>query len=549
MSFVKKFSLSEKWVIFLVCLCFHLWKIGGDLPYVYNPDEPHNLNIAGYFLSGHFVPLDFKYPMLWTYFISIVFGILFVFSKIVRIVGSAQDFARWYLLNPTAFYLAARGLSAVLISLAPVILYRCGLAQGRISQARLMALFCILSPSIIHLGSDATVYSALIFFTALYLQQMHDLYFRSSPKSYLTAGVALGLLYSTHFIAAPLGLILLGNYLIKTKRMENLRWVLGSFGTAAAIFLILNPFVIIHFPTFYSTIRSYRTMQQTPLAHSHFWEILKNAWSFLDLFGMAATASAIGFFFSPKNERRFILILLIPFLVCLPYQSISLYGNFFKYSIPTCMPFILIASFALPALFSVLPKRQLSTSVLLGLIFIPSLVQGIAEQIASSETDTRTISKKWIETNIPSGSKILIFDPFLTPQLHMSKTQINRLYERSLKLKHPRTDYYRILLTTDFDRTYEIYVIKRTSNEHEDTPERAEKSYQAQDVIDPEDLGFKGIRVFRIQYLVVDEHLLLTRGSAPWLKEAMDESELVFKIEPQIHKIKGPPLLIYKLPT
>ncbi|MBI4667677.1 MAG: glycosyltransferase family 39 protein [Elusimicrobia bacterium] len=202
-------------LIFFFFFIVRVWGIGADLPNLYNPDEPHHLNIAAHFGTGDLNPHDFKYPTLWSYVIGAIFAFLFGFGRFLGLVESPGRFAQAYFYSPAVFYIAVRLFCATAVSSAAWIMYRTGARfYGRLLGV-ILGLFTALGPVFVTAGREATPYGLMIFWLALAVYQYHSLCENHNRCAWALTGLFIGLAVSTHYIAAPLAVWLVARFFIE----------------------------------------------------------------------------------------------------------------------------------------------------------------------------------------------------------------------------------------------------------------------------------------------------------------------------------------------
>ncbi len=131
-----KISVSTAVLVAILLVAFGLrvWGASFGLPFVYHPDEGFEVNRALQLGTGEF---DFNlFRMLkggYFYLLFVEFGFLFVILKVLGFVSSTNDFAMWFIRDPSIFYLTGRVTTGVIGTIAVYLLYRIG---ARVHSAR-----------------------------------------------------------------------------------------------------------------------------------------------------------------------------------------------------------------------------------------------------------------------------------------------------------------------------------------------------------------------------------------------------------------------------
>jgi hypothetical protein len=129
-------------------------------------------------------------------------------------------------------------------------------------------------------------------------------------------------------------------------------------------------------------------------------------------------------------------------------------------------PFIAImASWGLSLILERENLSKIISWILISLLFLP-LLEIVPYNLKISRKDTRTLAKEWIETNIPSGSKILIDEN--GPVLHFSENQIKQMIIKAqgsdrkgqFTAHYDTYSKYRLIAARDL-LTYDLYEIRK----------------------------------------------------------------------------------------
>jgi hypothetical protein len=450
-------------------------------------------------------------------------------------------------------------LSAILFSGGTFVLYRMGKKYYDKSFGVILGLALGLNPAMFVFGREATLNSLMIFFICCSLYALNEMIIKKTIPTILIAGLFLGLSVSSHYIAAPVCL-LLPLFLVFQKNKDRLLKKLSLGVTAMAVgFFIGSPFFFLDFKTAINDIFSMGQLHLPSLgqaqnnelaARPHEWlyllsGTLQNFVKFLDPWGVGFILFLIGIIFTGKKSERWKMIIYsAPVFIMMLVLVQSYHGNFYRYSLGVYIPLLIPVAMG----YRVLQNRLLKIKGLRVLLAV--LIGGaffwndVCYAIREGEADTRTLAKTWIQDHVPSGEKIFLMYPFNCPQLLMSTAQIKRLLELTISINHPRQHYYRALLHNHPGGGYDIYYWKRDLAQVEDVPQRTIKSYAAQDTIDINTFGVKALAQEKIKSVVISLPLH-NLTPFPWIQELRDHCVPVASFQPEVGKSKGYILEIY----
>jgi len=547
-------------LIFVLAFALRAWHINADLPNLYLADEPHHLNIAAHFGTGDLNPHDFKYPTLWSYVLACLLGLLYVLEKCLGHISNTADFASFFFYSPTVFYWSARLVAAGFYSMGAAVLYQTGKRYFQTPMGWIMAGFLALSPSFYSFGRDATLNGIMVFFVCCAIYELSSLQRNGRLHDYVLSGLFLGLAISSHYIAAPLPLLLIEfHFLLEREKRRNKNLVLGL--TAVAVgFLLGSPYFLLDWRKALSDLFSMGQLhlpvvgqlQHNELArrsHEAITQLLplgKNLVYFLDGWGIGFILACVGIAIRKTAKNHWTLAAwTLPALITSVMFTKTYHGIYPRYSLAVFIPLIVPASVGLNAIATYLRRFGIPHIALPGTIFILFSWQTIAYTKEQSLPDTRTLAKTWVLEHVPQGSKILLMDPFNCPQLRMTASQVERLRERTHRLHHQRWQYYNALAHNHPGGGYEIYYWQRDLVQVEDTAERTQQAYLAQDVIDLNAEGIEALRKAKIQMVIlrIDPNM-----RPPWLDEIENRFKLQASFEPNAQHAKGPILRIYTSP-
>jgi hypothetical protein len=477
-------------VVLIFASILRFWGIWHGYPFSYYPDEQHFVNRAVSFGSGDLNPHWFHKPAFLMYILFFEYGLFFVLGKFMGMFSTADGFAVYYFQDTWPFILIGR-ITVTIFGIATIyVVYKIGERFWSKTAGLCCAILLTLSYGHIFCGQDVKADVPTTFFATLSIYFLLKLVNNNSfnNKDYILAGLFAGLGTATkYYLIVFLPCILIASiYEVINRRniflfKKYLYSLLGFWGT----FLIVSPY--------------------------NFLDPLGRRWTFQGIIAVYNKISPFKLYlYSPvegevinKGEGHFIFNSFIHYLkVMLSTEGVGIIiGIIFIISIccmvfkPTLKKFVLLS---FPILFSIIsivmnpsytePRHQLviypflsvvagiflyelskkftnksKVVIVLTILLIFPTVSIIKNNLLISRTDTRTLAKYWIESNIPSDTKILLDE--LSPKLKMNKENLDAYYEKSKLLESGQftthlTKYYNYQLQALSGITYDIKEIR-----------------------------------------------------------------------------------------
>lgn len=508
--------------ILLLAVFLRFWGLKWGLPYDYQSEEYKIVKYALKMGSGDLNPHFFEYPTLYLYFMLFWYGVYFATGKIFGLFATTHDFALSFIKNPTPFYLMGRVSEAICGVLIVVLVYRIGKKMYSEKVGMGSALIVCGLPHFIYMSHiikgymGMTVLLLLFFYCCLKISEGED------PKSYLGAGILMGLAVSTRYHAAPFGIVLPLAHFYRLyysgRRSENgeksygwgeNRWFIFSLVLIPVFFLIGTPYAILAPREFWQDvgqnldIYSSLSGEKTSFIHG----VLTVANRFLTFGDVPAPLllgiiCAGGFVFAIFKWKPQHLLILVPILTYL--GVVGRYHNPAGGYLLQIFPLFVIL--ALQGLFS-LPEKWPSVFGITVLMAGMGWNLWAGSQMAYSFTvpDTRTMAKEWIEIHIPQGSKILIDSKVQSPPLLMSYEQVEKFYHKAVELNHFKKEYFKLQMEAHpgTGQGYEIYMVKRTFREIASLEHQVAETQKLQDLLEV-DGDIAKLKAAGIQYVITD---------------------------------------------
>ncbi|NLO92398.1 MAG: glycosyltransferase family 39 protein [Elusimicrobia bacterium] len=520
-------------------------------PGVFDADAPHIVNLAVYFGSGDLNPHIFKYPTLWPYLLSGVYGAWFLIGWLAGLWHNASAFGAHFVWHNADFHVAARYFTAA-VSLAGVLaVWRASEETGRRTVwAAAIAAFMPVLADMAHTPKADTIlflFSALSWHAALRMQR------EKTVRNAVWAGVWVGLAMSSQYTAAPLALLpvcaaFAGGTLEPGRFYGAFRLALVSAGCAFAALALTSPYIFLSPHEFLASLADMsRESALMRLAHPRVQ--VCGALGFNILFyagtGSAAFLAALaGFARQWKISVPRALVFAVPCLAHILILANHPYGGWLRFLMPVLPAFILLSASALDELPDN-PRPALAYLLAL-LVLGPGIWGSFSLARRYALPDTRLLAASWIEGNIRRGTGILLDQEHASPPLAMSRRQAEELLARTSAAGHPKKKYYQLMAQSHPGGGYRIYRIERSASDLESRPEHVKWSNSARDVLNV-GAGLAGLEAGKIETVVLSSYGIDPARCpeyAPFIGQLQSQWRLAAEFRPG-ENMNGPALQIY----
>ena len=428
------------WGIICAAVAVRFWRLAHQLPDKVYIEEDEFIYTALKYGSGDLNPHWFFHPPLYSYILFALYAAYYLLGRAGGWFPGAGDFVLQYLVDPSAFYLIARGLSALLAIPAALLLHalgrrlyspRAGLAAAAFYSAAPLAVLYS------HYGCTEPLLIVLVLAVAL-----------CASRALLT-GRGGGLVAAGAFAGAAVGVKYTGVFSFailcaavpRPRRPSSWAALLGAFAAGGIVFLAVCPFPLLSPGEFFSNIA---LLAKQPLRVGEYgWVKVSNLYTSFavrympDGMGAAlAWASLAGTaFLWLRHRREDILAAALPTAF---YLVIGRSRLFYDRYMLICYPFFFLAAAALlDAAASRLRGRAGAPlfAAAAAALALAALAKSAGMVEALSVPDTALYASRWITANLPSGARILV-DGSPIPQ---SEESIVR--EQRLKGESPRRGF------------------------------------------------------------------------------------------------------------
>jgi hypothetical protein len=388
--------------------------------------------------------------------LAIEYGIYFIVGYILGIFKNTMDFAAKIVRNMEPLFLIGRYTTATLGTMSIALLYVIGRKLYNPRVALVAAI--LLAVNTIHVWTSHLVGTdvPLTFFFLLSLYFICRFYDLGKIIDYALAAFVGAVTINVKMTGVGIGIIFILAHIMRCRNRNEriINYVYNKqiiYSSLAFIvgFLISNPAIVIGFKKFFLYYHGVYTnvYDEIPYAigGNAYYTYLLLLYKDFGLLLSIVTAFSLTYAFIRREQWDYIFLFFIGGLYLLLSNTEFLVQN--RYLI-TMFPILFLLSGRF--LDSILNKLTISNTVrntavagILIVVSLHSLTNSIIFVRSLTEENTSVVSKKWIESNIPSGSKLLV-DAGRTmitsgPRLKESRENIEKKLEVIRNLKPGET--------------------------------------------------------------------------------------------------------------
>jgi hypothetical protein len=395
----------------MLTFALRLWGIKQGLPYSYNGDEAtHYVPRAIGFFSHNLNPQYFLNPPAYSYLLHVVFELWF---------GSRDAVTRAYVTDPTAVFVVARVVAAVLGTLAVWLTYLAGTrffnrTVGLLGAAIFGLAFLPIFYSHLALNDVPTLAPV-----ALSLYGVAGVIRRGRRLDYLIAGVGIGLAAATKYTGGFTVICLFAAFVCDAAGgsfWASSRRFLLALAVALLAFVLANPYSVLDFSAFQAGVAAQASLTSgaLKLGTTAGSGTAYYIWTFTWGLGWVPTFAAVGGAALLLARRRLALVLV---LVPAPIAFIFFMGDqerfFGRWLMPVFPIVALLGAYGTVEFVRwLIRSRGLPALVAGGLATIALLGQSVASVLHNdavlSRPDTRNVTRAWMVAHIPAGAKVVI---------------------------------------------------------------------------------------------------------------------------------------------
>ncbi len=457
-----------------------VWGIWFGLPFSYRADEYHEVFRALELGTGNF---NFERTGKGGYFyiLFIEYGAIFVALKLAGIIDSAQDFARYFVRDPSIFYLTGRATTAVIGTVNVFLAYKIGaraygIAAGVLAAAFLAVDFLNVEHShfiTVDVPMTCLVTAALLFAVRMVTD--------GKAADYKWAALFAALATTTKLPAILLLVPLLVAHIYFVRQRAGLgrqfflwRDLWLAVGVFAIVLAITNPGLWLSPPWHLLGVGSAsepvdedvaEMLSLIPpnlyiyyvnvIAHSMGWPLL--------IVSLAGVLYALW-----KRTATDVMLVSFAAVNYLVFASTDSHLYYPRYILPIIVVLALLAGRLLQVAWpkTGLMKQSAVVAISVALIVLPAY-RSAANGYLLTQPDTRTIARNWFEENVADGSKVMIeglkIEPSrLTVPLQDTAGNMRANIEYYRTREPGKAKYLAYVLQVESGRTYDLELVKRT---------------------------------------------------------------------------------------
>lgn len=440
-----------------IAFCLRVWGIGFALPYDFTPDELHEIVRALKLGAGEYSWAAGKGGLY--YFMFVEYGFLYVYLWLTGVVNNPNDFALYYLQDPSAFYLAGRITVAVMGTLTCLVIYllgrrlygwKVGIAAAVIgATAHYHGLWSHYIN--VDIGMVLAVWASLLAYT----QFEHSESKRWLMIAGAIAGVAFAFKLPGAIVILPMFLAIAsrtGVWSIDRRFFKEAGIVVLAMIVATSVIAPENILEIRDFPSRFTElllsdseahpIESGADSARLELRGSIDDVTILQGPEYLSILAMKTYIvmtlfALMGALIGVWRKRRWDIIWCVFIIVFLAVMSAADRPGAERYMLPIVPALWLLSA---SAAFEISQKRPAILSALVAVIVVIPLYALIEQDFMWTRPDTRVLGKNWIEENVPADSRILIdgmrYRFIQSPPLNPNEATVSRRMQRASGEKH-----------------------------------------------------------------------------------------------------------------
>ncbi|HEV3094782.1 MAG TPA: glycosyltransferase family 39 protein [Solirubrobacteraceae bacterium] len=425
-------------VLLLAALGLRLWGVGQGLPYVYNIDEAGHFvpKAVQMFAPGHGLnPGYFVNPPALTYALHLAMAVWF---------GGAHGVLHEYAAHPDHVFMLSRVLVALLGTGAVWLLY---LFAARLFDRRVALLAAAIEAVAflpVFYGHLALNDAATLLPLTLSLLGSAGVLRSGRRRDYAIAGLGLGLACASKYTAGiavvPLAAAAASRYL-DTPAPAGRRTLVGlaiAGGCALGAFLLANPYALLDFSRFRSELIHQSSLSEeaqgklgAPTQGGLIYYLWALTWGLGWIPSLAALGGAIAVW--RRDARAGWLLVAAPILFL---AFMGLQDRYFGRWLLPIFPIlgVLAAFFALRMIRALAARTRVPVVLTALVVSVLMLAQGgvysVHDDVVLARADTRNLTREWMVTHIPPGTRIVIEPVVLNSWLWRSSADPVRRWQK-----------------------------------------------------------------------------------------------------------------------
>jgi hypothetical protein len=442
---VKRGLSLVPWTLLVILVLALLLRLPGHFyPVVFHYDEGAEVRTALSYASGSLHPDNLGHPALNTYLVFLAEAVYYVVGRVSGKFGSAIDFLQAYETNLRGFLYVGRTVPLLAALCTIFLTYHLGRRLWSILVGLGGALLLAVSPQHIIVSNNLRPWSLGTCMATLSLLCLT----RVGPTvgwqllalAGLAVGFALASIYSLCWLLLPFVVALGSRWRGVAAVGARPQWVKDVLTAGAGIvtgFTVGNFGVLLVWREVLEALRHLLTFNT---ASSSIAYLTNAGWyisSLWDVFGMGpllASLVVVALLWASwrASARQWVVLSFVWVVFLVQPLVITLWAS--RYTV-IAYPILLLAASALMMAawtrFTVVwPQHGWLTVPVLALLLLatPNLVTMLGYHNIVRRTPTRELARQWIETHLPSGTKIVIPLKYMGPRLPLGRASLEKKY-------------------------------------------------------------------------------------------------------------------------
>jgi len=373
-------------------------------------------------------PHNFIYPSLYKYLLFLSYGFYFAVGKIFGVFSSLDAFRRAYFIDPSAFYVIGRSISALLGSVSVLLTYAIARRVYSSLAGVVSAAFFAVEILNVKYSHHALPDVTMVFFFLLGIWFSLKIIDEGRLRDYLAAGAFGGLSISAKYNGVSVIVAISVAHVLRHYKgsvveavRRKARWIASAIAFVLLFFLVGTPFALLDYRTFLSDVGFQNVVISQ---HQSLGGLSVTIWSYLrelflpvrwDLFGnyfglLAFAGSVYGLLGLGKKGSLLAVVVWAHFLF-FAYKTSS---TFLKphYMLPIIPLTYVLGGVSLAKVKDAVSHRagralQPYWYLLLLFLLLGPATRVLVFDYARGRTDTGLLARSWVEANLPAGSRIL----------------------------------------------------------------------------------------------------------------------------------------------
>jgi len=415
--------------ILIAAFALRAWGAFYDLPYIFHPDEPVNLQIIQHMLASHDPdPHAFLYPSL-MYYINVAAALVFVALPAALTGHEVQyleplSIAMGSTFAPDANAVAMYRLVSICGGvLAVFFMYRIGTRARDASTGLVAAALMTVSPLIVTDCRYVTPDSYVVLFELLTLIASLAILSTGRMSAYVAAGVGIGLTAASKYNGAVVCLFPVVAHLARNGfLLRSLAPLLISSVVSVAAFFVCCPYLIFDHAQFLHDLDYQRRMYGNSHAGMEGRAFTWYAGELIVSTGLASLLALLQI--ADGIRRRSAVTWVIALFAVVYFAFISAFQIRNDRTLLPVIPCLLALASIFVMRFAqgdgLLPRMPMPTRRLLAGICVITMIATplgvtVARTLQLTRTDSRTTAREWINANLPEQAVVAVesYSPYV----------------------------------------------------------------------------------------------------------------------------------------